>query len=214
MKRRHVERTSARPVILITGFGPFPGIQDNATSTLVPILVEAARTRHRTYGFVGAVLPTVWEDAPRRLEELFEVHRPSACLHFGVARECHGFRLERRAANACRSTADAAGCLPPAPQLVADGPDYRDATFPADAILERLIAQGFPASCSEDAGGYLCNAVLYHSLRATAQRQRRCISGFVHIPPDLTGPPLTHEEALRGAGLIVDALVDSLRFGS
>lgn len=210
MKRRHVARSSTRPVILVTGFGPFPGVADNATATLVPRLVETAHSRHRNYLIVGAVLPTVWDVAPRQLEVLFELHRPSACLHFGVAREAQGFRLERRAANACKVMEDAAGCLPAAPQLSASGPAYRPSTFPADAIMERLTEHGLPAACSEDAGNYLCNAVLYHSLAASAGRSGRCISGFVHIPPNLSGPPLTELEALRGSAIILDHLIETL----
>src|SRR5205814_3166301 len=68
-----------------------------------------------------------------------------------------------------------------------------------------------PAFVSRDAGAYLCNAALYHSLdcaRSEAVTGRRV--GFVHIPAALARPggpnrgrsgacPLTWEEALDGA---------------
>ncbi len=211
MQRRSIIK-GQRPVFLITGFGPFPGVESNATSRLVPELVSGARQRYGSYAFVGDVLPTDWQAAPQRLSQLFDQHRPSFALHFGVARDATGFRLEQRALNHCRLAEDAAGALPPGERIDPDGPDHHDVRWPTDLILTRLTGSGLPAAISNDAGGYLCNAIFYHSLAAAAASTRRHVGGFVHIPADLSGSTLSYDDALRGAYLIIDCMADALTY--
>ena len=73
--------------ILLTGFGAFPGIPDNATARLVPVLAGAARTAFPDHCVHAEILKTEWADAPARVEQLLAEHRPDLALHFGVARE-------------------------------------------------------------------------------------------------------------------------------
>ncbi len=209
MQRRFAIK-GQRPVFLITGFGPFPGIDSNATSRLVPELVAEAHKRNRNTVFIGEVLPTEWQAAPERLTRLFNKHRPSFALHFGVARDAKGFRLESRALNVCRMTPDATGALPPSERVQPGGPDCHHVRWPTDLILKRLTDNGLPAATSDDAGGYLCNAILYRSLAVAAAATQRHLGGFVHIPADLTGPPLTYDDALRGGHLIIDCMIEAL----
>ena len=201
---------SRRPAILVTGFGPFPGVETNPTSTLVPALTDDARLRHPDFEFASAILPTQWDAAPRHVVQLIQSLQPCLVLHFGAARQAQGFRIERRAKNWCRSTVDAAGRLPTTNRVRHTGPDIHDATLPHDAILERLAQHGLPAALSDDAGGFLCNAVLYHSLAEAASQPRPFVSGFIHIPADLSGPPLTFAEALRGGRYILQTLIEAL----
>ena len=56
-----------------------------------------------------------------------------------------------------------------------------------------------PVSLSNDAGGYLCNAVLYHALHAIGSAGHPCRAGFIHLPVDLSQPPLTFDDAIAGA---------------
>ena len=58
--------TPARPIVLLTGFGPFPGVPENATAVLVPRLAKAARELFPTYDFVAEILPTEWTAAPQK----------------------------------------------------------------------------------------------------------------------------------------------------
>ena len=61
---------------------------------------------------------------------------------------------------------------------------------------------------SEDAGGYLCNAVLYASLCACAAPGTR--AGFIHLPVDLSGSAggLTPAAAVEGGLVIIRACID------
>ena len=119
-------------------------------------------------------------------------------LHFGVAKVAQGFRIETQGTNTCRMTADAAGAMPPSLELLTNGAPAHAVTIPTRDIVERLSALGIPASRSEDAGRYLCNAILYHSLLLASRAMRPCKAGFIHIPADLSGPALDEAAALKG----------------
>lgn len=185
---------------LLTGFGPFPGVPHNATGVLVPRLAAKARRHFPDWRIATAILPTEWDAAPVALARHIARARPLLALHFGVSREARGFIIETLGRNVCRPTADAAGMPPNSALLVADGPATRAAILPAIEIVTRLTRRGFPAATSDDAGGYLCNAVLYHSLgHAEAAAPRPARAGFVHVPADLGSP---------GAVLSLDQAVD------
>lgn len=198
----------ARSTILITGFGPFPDMPVNASSQLARRLAAAARRRFDRVDVVSSVLPTEWLAAPERLAALHGRHAPTVALHFGVASRARGLEIERRAVNRCGEQPDAAGLLPPARRVVASAPAALPTTLPVEAILARLAALGIPASASDDAGSYLCNAVLYHSTCHVAAGN--CgMAGFVHIPTRLpnvrsAAAPLTLAEAVAGGLAILD----------
>lgn len=180
---------SARPTILLTGFGPFPGIPANATSFLVPLLADKARQAFPGFRVVGEVLPTEWVGAPERLARLLETLEPDLALHFGVARGARGLEIEARAHNICRLSQDAVGALPDGAAVLAEGPERLPSRLPAAHIVRRLRARGIPAFISRDAGSYLCNALLYHSLVAASRHGNGRRVGFVHVPANLVGPP-------------------------
>lgn len=186
--------------LILTGFGPFPDVPENASSTLVPDLGRLARQEFPRLRIVTRILPTEWSAGPKRLLALIRSERPTLTLQFGVTNEAQGFRIETRAQNRCGETADATSALPPALTLVANGPSALKATIPTRDIVRRLNAQGVPAELSRDAGNYLCNAVFYHALAALQDGgTSEATCGFIHIPRDLSQTPLTYEEALSGS---------------
>lgn len=185
--------------VLITGFGPFPRVPVNASGALVGRLAVAARRRFPGAVISSAVLPTEWWRGPRRAESALLRARPDVAIHFGVSSRAEGFVIERRALNVCESSPDGAGELPLAELLDPGGPKQRGSTLPVGAIVKRLWALGLPATPSDDAGTYLCNAVLYTSLGLAAGSGR--MTGFVHIPAVLAGggaSPLNARQALTG----------------
>jgi pyroglutamyl-peptidase len=189
-----------RTTVLITGFGPFPGVPVNATMRLVPELAQAGVRRFAGVRIATAVLATEWAAAPRRLEALLEEIEPDLVLHFGVSSRARGFEVEARAQNACMQSPDAAGALPPGGAVRDGGPEFIAATLPVRHIVARLRRRGIPAFVSRDAGGYLCNATLYHSLRCARDRPG-CRVGFVHIPATLGRPGAANRGRVGGRTL-------------
>jgi len=214
-------------VILLTAFGPFPGIPVNATAVLVPRLAQrlrrlaAARSPLLSTAAISVhttTLPTEWQRGPDRAESVIRRLHPDLVLHFGVSALASGFVIERVGRNVCQPHPDAAGNLPPSTTL---GPaSTRDAALPVDAICERLSATGLPVSSSTDAGGYLCNAVLYRTLSLPIG-VRPPMAGFVHIPAGLAGHgpdgreaspdcPIGQPQFFTGAFHITAACLDTL----
>ena len=174
-----------RSTILLTGFGPFPGVADNVSARFVPKLADLAARRFPGHRVVSRLLPTEWATAPERLAAWYAREKPRLALHFGVSARAKGFVVETLARNASCAREDAAGALPHAPCLVEDGPEALEVRLPARAIVTRLTALGLPAEVSGDAGDYLCNAVLYTSLLICAAPGQTAAAGFIHIPTTL-----------------------------
>lgn len=213
----------ARTTVLVTGFGPFPGVPVNATMRLLPELSRSVSRLFPDVRFAFEVLPTEWAAGPRRLNRLLAETAPDLALHFGVSSRARGFEIEQRARNACAATPDASGALPKGVAVQDGGAEHLPASLPVRHIVARLRRLGIPAFVSRDAGAYLCNAALYHSLSSARDASGRRV-GFVHIPATLARPgganrgrsgacPLTWEEALDGALEIVAACLGRTRPG-
>jgi pyroglutamyl-peptidase len=176
-----------RPVILVTGFGPFPTVPANASSILVPRIAEMARRALPGVTIATCILPTEWDASLVQLLALVERLKPTVTVHFGVSGRAAGFEIETRGRNRCSLSEDAAGKLPSDIRLSVDGPEYLQATLPAAHIVTRLRRRGLPAQVSRDAGGYLCNALLYRSLEIARRSSMPSRTGFIHLPASLVG---------------------------
>jgi pyroglutamyl-peptidase len=168
--------------ILLTGFGPFPGVPENISAVLVERLAAAAKRRFPRRRIVADVLATDWAAAPKQLAQLYAREQPFLALHFGVSERARGFVIETRAQNKCKSAPDATGVLPRSGCISETEPDALGVSLPAESILTRLRALSIPAQLSDDAGSYLCNAVLFHALCLAETGSEPCATGFIHIP--------------------------------
>ena len=178
-----------RSVFLLTGFGPFPGAPRNASSVLIEELARLAGAHLPGYSVYAETLPTEWQAGPARLDELLRELDPVIALHFGVSHRARGFVVETRARNSRQDICDACGAAPETIVIAEHGPAELQATLPTGLILERLRRKRVPAQLSRDAGGYLCNAVLYQSLNEARLRETRGIGprrGFIHVPDGLS----------------------------
>ena len=91
-------------------------------------------------------------------------------------------RLERIAVNiADFEIPDNVGHMTRGPVVEGGAEAYRS-TLPIHAIQDRLLAAGIPARLSGSAGTYLCNALMYHALRACAEHAPGVPCGFIHLP--------------------------------
>ena len=78
--------------------------------------------------------------------------------------------------------ADNLGFIPEVGPICA-GPETLESRLPLNAIHKELSAAGLPVEWSDDAGGYLCNAVFTLSLARGAEDFHPAMSGFIHVPP-------------------------------
>ena len=207
---------AARTKVLLTGFAPFPTQPVNATEILVPQLAIAARRRFPDIRIAHEILLTEWQSAPARIEQLLMEHEPDVALFFGISSKAKGFEIEMRGLNHRRESKDAAGVEVKKGILWHGGPKGLPSKLPVSDIVRRLRARRIPVLVSRDAGGYLCNALLYHALLLAPHIRHLQRLGFVHVPSDLAIPgrrqtivqrtcPLAWRDAVTGGVEIVGA---------
>lgn len=188
--------------MLLTGFEPYGGHAVNPSSEVVRALDGATIAGTRV---TGRVLPVVYEGMPGRLEALIDDTSPRAMICLGLDPGEWAVRLERVAANALDfEIADNAGAILRGP-IVAGGTDALYSTLPLDEIESRLRARNIPVRGSDDAGRYLCNAVMYLALLAVTRRSPPPC-GFIHLP-------FLPEQAGDGASLPLETMVEAVRIG-
>jgi pyroglutamyl-peptidase len=195
--------------VLVTGFEPFPGAPVNPTEWLVGVLRDEPPAIDGIAAFRAEVLPVDYAKVGLRLSEIGREFRPGIAIHFGLAAECSGFRLERIARNSfAGARADNAGAVPE-PSAICHGPETLPSGLPLDAIHDALVAAGLPVEWSDDAGAYLCNMVFTLSRAHACEGFTPAMSGFVHVPPTGEGKPLGNVQLLAGARIIIERTLRS-----
>jgi pyroglutamyl-peptidase len=170
--------------ILITGFGPFDG-GSNASQRLIERLQNERAGIETLAGHAieTMILPVDSELAPRMLFEAMESLAPRLVLLCGQAAGRNRISLEVQAVNRRRfRVPDAAGRM--LDDIIApDGPDVVAATWPdPEGCIEALQSAGIPTAVSRDAGGHLCNQILYQALIFEQRRGGSTGIAFFHIP--------------------------------
>ncbi len=198
--------------ILLTGFGPFPGVEHNASAMIVKRIEQVAARRLANHTIVTHVLPTQWQGLAERLSDLVHTTRPFMALHFGVSCRARGFEIEAVARNMAIPHPDAHGCWPRSRHLAPSSPLSLTTKLPAREAVDALRRLGLNARLSRDAGGYLCNAAYYHSL-LQSRGHRGHDALFVHIPTNLRLSSCSHRAPrLPTSGMSeVQAIHGSLR---
>lgn len=197
--------------LLITGFGPFPGMPLNPSAALARRVGALCRLRAPAMPVRVLVLRTAYEALPRMLGPALD-DRPVAVLMIGVAGRSRRVRVEDCArARASRLHPDASGRTQMPERGGAGEPLIlrSRSVAPALACLKR---HGVPTRRSHDAGRYLCNAAYRQALAENPAAL------FVHIPPvsrtrrprrdgavARSGPALTAALAEIALGLVVRA---------
>lgn len=171
-----------KPVILVTGFGPYPRVPRNPTDRLARDLAASARLRRLGLRIEPHVFETSYAAVRTELPALLARLQPAACLHLGLAPRASRIRIETRGENRARVLfPDASGRIPDR-RLHAEGPAaIRLVARPAE-LLRLLGSRGFRAEISRDAGGYLCNALAYESYAAARVRGPARPTVFIHLP--------------------------------
>lgn len=168
--------------LLVTGFGPFPGWENNPT----PAMVKAVGAlRLPGVRVVPHVFATVYAEVARDLPALIARHRPDAILLFGLAGRTGHIRIEQHAHNVTtRRVPDASGAFHRSADIVAEGPWRVPTGFACGPLTQQLRRAGVNARLSPSAGEYLCNFAYWLALEAVARREvKRAL--FVHVPMPL-----------------------------
>lgn len=169
--------------VLVTGFGPFPGVLSNPSGALIEFI---RRGQYRAPGGISletALIPASWEAVPNCVDQEMARANPDIALHFGVSSRAKGFQIEQLARNTASTMADCDGKLFSKSCLVRSAPATLSSSYDAQALVQKLQQRGFPAQTSRNAGRYLCNMLLFKSLLRAQASGNPAQCGFIHIPP-------------------------------
>ena len=194
--------------LLLTYFGPFPGVPVNPTVALAEGAVRALNTARPDLRVVARELPVSYDGSSAALRAALQEVQPDALISLGVAVGRDAVSLEQVAINL-----DSAGiedndgdrrCDEP---IVPDGREAYFSSLPVRASFERLRAAGEPVEISYTAGTYVCNHVFYEGQRITRELGLSIPAGFVHVPATCADGEETTEDtgmtAHRDAGGVI-----------
>lgn len=194
--------------LLLTYFGPFPGVPVNPTVALAEGAVRALNTARPDLRVVARELPVSYDGSSAALRAALQEVQPDALISLGVAVGRDAVSLEQVAINL-----DSAGiedndgdrrCDEP---IVPDGREAYFSSLPVRASFERLRAAGEPVEISYTAGTYVCNHVFYEGQRISRELGLSIPAGFVHVPATCADGEETTEDtgmtAHRDAGGVV-----------
>jgi pyroglutamyl-peptidase len=176
------------PIILVTGFGPFPGAPFNPTMALATRL---ARARLGHVKVIAHVFPTNYAAIDYDLPKLIARYRPDALLMFGLATKARTLRIETRARNALSLLADASGIIPRLRQIAPGRASTLALPTSSQKLLAAARATRLPAAVSNDAGDYLCNYLCWRATLAVRRTGGPRLTAFIHVPPGLNAFDLT-----------------------
>ena len=169
--------------LLLTYFGPFPGVPVNPTVALAEGAVRALNTARPDLRVVARELPVSYDGSSAALRAALQEVQPDALISLGVAVGRDVVSLEQVAINL-----DSAGiedndgdrrCDEP---IAPDGQEAYFSSLPVRASYERLRAAGEPVEISYTAGTYVCNHVFYEGQRISRELGLSIPAGFVHVP--------------------------------
>lgn len=164
--------------LLVTGFGPFPGVHRNPSGQIALALGRSARLRRQGVTVSAYQLIVTYAALPD-LVTLIAREKPDAIMMFGIAARTKQPRLEKRGENRTRPlSVDASGQRPRSRKLDERAPLIRNVRVALEPLRLAIARQGFRPTLSQNAGAYLCNAVLFTALGERPQAP----TIFVHVP--------------------------------
>lgn len=169
--------------LLVTGFGPFPGMAENPSAAIARRVAASPRWRRLGVEAEALVLPTAYAALEGMLAPALRAGF-DAVLMIGVAGRARTVRVERRADNRASILLPDAGGRRRTAFAFVPGEGSRRSTVAAGRVLHRLRRHSVPCASSQDAGRYLCNASYFAALAEPAPVV------FLHIPkPPPRRPP-------------------------
>ena len=198
--------TPGKIKVLVTGFGPFPGMHSNPSGDLLDPIEQRHIRLCPKIQLKTALIPTSWAAVEQFSSGTLAEFDPDIALHFGVHSRAASLRVEKLARNCTSTQADAAGETAPRHCVIDGAPQTLKSTLDTERLVTELRARNLPAQSSMNAGRYICNALLFASLHHAEKRPSQRQTGFIHIPP-LNARGLDSMTLLKGAEVIISHCV-------
>lgn len=192
----------------MTAFEPFGAWRANASWQL---LVELTKDLPQSPEVVTRLYPVEFSQLAKKLEEDLAGDFDYALL-LGQNEKASGLELERFALNIGRERSGSNSEFDLAPH----GPAAYRSELPLEEWVEGIRRTGTPASISNYAGDYCCNAVYYHCSHLCRRNEISTQSVFIHVPitpqqaaeqPEHQGPTLETSRGVTALRYLLDQLV-------
>jgi pyroglutamyl-peptidase len=192
--------------VLLTGFEPFAGAASNSSWDAVE---RVAQNWGGDGELVIELLPVTFAGASASMRKLIARHSPDLVIGVGLADGRDSITPERVAINVEDARIpDNDGDQPVDRAIDADGPAAYFSGLPMKEIAEALREAGIPSLVSDTAGTYVCNSLMYSTMRAV--EGSGVMAGFIHVPcsPELAAgtshPFLEVDEIARGLAVAIE----------
>lgn len=194
--------------ILLTGFGPFPGVDENPTQTICETLSGQLLGSNRVF---GRVLDVSYERAGTQLSQAMDLSKPALLVMLGVASTSCDIRIETQAVNrrqADQPDVDGRGQQPGRVSELHEEGKVLWTSVDAESLAEDLCLAGFSARVSNDAGRYVCNATYFRALASSAGALPAL---FIHVPPPGSQSQAVDMGGPWTAGLLLAGVAHALK---
>ncbi|XP_064609790.1 pyroglutamyl-peptidase 1-like [Liolophura sinensis] len=184
-------RTGSKPVVLVTGFGPFGMHQVNASWVAVSELGKLGITDD--VDLIVQEVPVEYEAVKKIVPALWQKHKPSLVVHVGVSGIASELTLEQQAHNDGYCKEDVQQLCPSHTCCVHGAENTIISNIDMQTVCDEVNRSscGVKAVVSHDPGRYLCDFCYYQSLFTNRHR-----SAFIHVPP--LAKPYTASELAQG----------------
>lgn len=166
--------------LLLTGFVPFGAHSVNPSERVLRAIADSPPD-----GVVLStrVLPVSYQHAFTPVLEALDTETFSSVVMLGLGEGRAAICFERLAINWRGSPEpDNDGVRVTGERIDPAGPAAYFSTLPVDELAALCQTAGAAGLATRDAGSFLCNQVLYQTLRHCDRRDLPCRTGFVHLP--------------------------------
>ncbi|XP_030030092.2 pyroglutamyl-peptidase 1 [Manduca sexta] len=196
-----------KPIIMVTGFGPFANHPVNASWEAVKLINKEEIERKHNCELVLIEIPVTYENVDEFVPALWETHSPKFMMHVGVSGVANCFTIEMQAHKKGYQRMDYFDKCPADHVCPAEGAIRIHTKLNVEGLCKEFNDSISPeektsAVCSKDAGRYLCEYIYYTSLSVDNKRTL-----FVHVP-DINVYP--SEQTARGLERILDICLDQI----
>ncbi|KAM3959444.1 pyroglutamyl-peptidase 1 [Aphomia sociella] len=197
-----------KPIILVTGFGPFFNHPVNASWEAVKLMNKEEIEKKHKVELVQIEIPVTYENVDEFVPAIWETHEPKLMLHVGVSRLAEQLTIEMQAHKKGYQRLDYFDKLPANQICGAEGAMRLHTKLDVERICKQYNDSNPPddktaAVSSKDAGRFICEYTYYTSLSADNTRTL-----FVHVPDFQV---YSSQETARGLERILDLCMEQIK---
>jgi len=164
--------------ILITGFEPF---HDNKINPSQEVALALNNSQICSFSIKSLILPVSFEHSHKLITQYLLQQTPQFVLLLGLDNQRNHLSLERIAVN-FQAGKDNDNVEIDGSKIIDKSNNAFFSTLPIVEINNQLNKNKLFCKCSNHAGVFLCNQVLFHTLSYIKKKNLNSKCGFIHLP--------------------------------